>query len=76
MEMAISKELDWATAHRDHYLTDVKEKVLWEDKKSGAKAGSGGKGGYPYGFLLGGNELLKRKRMFLVLWAQCCRCWH
>ena len=38
MEMAISNELDWATAHRDHYLTDVKEKVLWEDRKSGAKA--------------------------------------
>ena len=38
MEMAFSDALEWASANRSHYLTDVQEKVLWEDKKTGAKA--------------------------------------
>ena len=38
MEMANSNELEWVPAKRSHYLTDVQEKVLWEDKKTGAKA--------------------------------------
>ena len=38
MHIADSNALDWAPAERSHYLTDVQEKLLWEDKKTGAKA--------------------------------------
>ena len=32
-----SKKLDWQDPPRGYYLTDVKEKVIWEDENTGAK---------------------------------------
>ena len=37
MKVFDSKELDWKNPPRGYYLTEVKEKVIWEDKKTGAK---------------------------------------
>ena len=37
MKAVDSKKLDWEDPPRGYYLTDVKEKVLWEDEKTGAK---------------------------------------
>lgn len=31
-----SKKLDWEDPPRGYYLTDVKQKVLWKDEKTGA----------------------------------------
>jgi quercetin dioxygenase-like cupin family protein len=30
------KDIEWENAPRGYYLTDVKQKTLWEDKKTGA----------------------------------------
>ena len=37
MKVVDSKKLDWVDPPRGYYLTDVKEKVIWEDEKTGAK---------------------------------------
>ena len=37
MKILDSKRLDWQDPPRGYYLTDVKEKVIWEDEKTGAK---------------------------------------
>jgi quercetin dioxygenase-like cupin family protein len=37
MKVVDSKTLDWQEPPRGYYLTDVKEKVIWEDEKTGAK---------------------------------------
>ena len=37
MKVVDSKKLDWKSPPRGYYLTDVKEKVIWEDEKTGAK---------------------------------------
>jgi quercetin dioxygenase-like cupin family protein len=34
--MIDSNKLDWEDPPRGYYLTEVKQKVLWEDKKTGA----------------------------------------
>jgi len=36
MKVVNSKELKWEDPPRGYYLTDVKQKVLWEDEDTGA----------------------------------------
>ena len=35
--MVDSVKMEWEAPGQDYYLIDVKEKVLWEDEKTGAK---------------------------------------
>ena len=37
MKVVDSKKLNWEDPPRGYYLTDVKEKVIWEDERTGAK---------------------------------------
>ncbi len=37
MKVVDSKKLNWEDPPRAYYLTDVKEKVIWEDERTGAK---------------------------------------
>ena len=36
MKLVDAKTLEWEDPPRGYYLTDVKQKVLWEDEKTGA----------------------------------------
>ena len=36
MKLVDAKTLEWEEPPRGYYLTDVKQKVLWEDEKTGA----------------------------------------
>jgi quercetin dioxygenase-like cupin family protein len=36
MKLADAKTLEWEAPPRGYYLADVKQKVLWEDEKTGA----------------------------------------
>ena len=37
MKVVDSKNLDWEDPPRGYYITDVKEKVIWEEERTGAK---------------------------------------
>ncbi len=36
MKLIDAKALEWEDAPKEYYLTDVKQKVLWKDEKTGA----------------------------------------